>query len=79
MNLYLLSQSENTDWDTYDACIVVAYDAEEAKHILPRKYSKFGESRSSWCSSPDFVRVELIGVAVEGLEKGVVLASFNAG
>jgi len=73
MNLYLLSQDQNDDYDTYDSCIVAAADEESAKLITP------GSWGYSWCKSPEYVDVELIGKALEGTKEGVILASFNAG
>ena len=35
MNLYLLTQTENTGYDTYDSCVVIANTEEEAKLIHP--------------------------------------------
>jgi hypothetical protein len=78
MNLYLISQNENRDYDTYDSAIVAAVDEDAARNTHPggawrQRYD------TSWCKSPEAVNVELIGVAAEGIEPGVVLASFNAG
>lgn len=82
MNLYLLTQQEANDYDTYDACIVAARDEESAKNINPG--GDWGESHVSgfygaWCSGPDKVTAKLIGKAVKGTAAGIVLASFNAG
>ena len=35
MNLYLISQTVNYGWDTYDGAVVAAIDAESAKRIYP--------------------------------------------
>jgi hypothetical protein len=35
LNLYLLSQSVNKDWDTYDSCVVAAENEDDAKSIHP--------------------------------------------
>lgn len=35
MNIYLLSQTENDGYDTYDSCVVIAENEEEAKTIHP--------------------------------------------
>lgn len=82
MYIYLLSQIENDDYDTYDSIIVCAENEQEAKKIHPYgsiyKNSEAWES-TCWCSSPDNVEVELIGIAIKGLEKGIILGSFNAG
>lgn len=76
MNLYLLTQDVNMDWDTYDSVIVCAESEEEAVKIHPD-----GEYRwdDTWAENPSLVKCRKIGVADESIEKGVVLASFNAG
>lgn len=78
MNLYLLSQDENNDYDTYDSMVVAAESEEEARNIMPGAYN-WDDRYNAWCSSPDKVKVRSIGVAVEGTKKGTILASFNAG
>ena len=75
MNIYKISQEQNTGYATYDACIVIAPDEESAKNINPDDWT----TNSGWCSSPDLVKVELIGKAVKGSSVGCILSSFNAG
>jgi hypothetical protein len=77
MKLFLISQNENHDYDTYDSAVVCASSESEAKNMHPRD----GELRFNydWCSSVDFVNVQYIGEAAEGMKKGVICASFNAG
>lgn len=84
MNIYLIKQTENNDWDTYDGAVVYAPDEETARHLNPRSGEKMTEadwkqSFSSWCSSPTQVVVELIGKAKGVTKPGLVLSSFNAG
>ena len=76
MKLYRISQTENDGYDTYDSAIVAAVDEDDAAHIAP---CEFGGTYGAWCSCPDKVTVEHIGEAAPGIERGVVLASFNAG
>lgn len=84
MKLYLISQTENTDYDTYDAAVVVAESEEEARQLDPG--GKNGELfvwrtahfNNGWCSSPDQVQVDYLGTTVV-TRKGVICASFNAG
>ena len=84
MNLYLVSQSVNTEYDTYDSFVVVAPDEEYARHTHPRlttedKMDGFWWN-STWTSELDKVEVKLIGTAAKHLVKGqVICASFNAG
>lgn len=81
MNLYLLTQDVNVDWDTYDSVIVCAESEEEAVKIHPNGY--FFDTgwrwRNEWVETPKYVKCRKIGVADKSIEKGVVLASFNAG
>jgi hypothetical protein len=84
MNLYLLTQNANKEYNTYDSCIVAADTEDEARHIHPsafHKYDNWYESKTasySW-THPINVDVLFIGVAAPELCKGVVLASFDAG
>lgn len=78
MNLYKISQIENNDWDTYDGAIVCAETANEARCINPDDSDNY----NVWIHPTkvhQYVYVELIGKALENTQKGVVLASFNAG
>lgn len=86
MKLWKISQTENTDYDTYDSAIVAAETEEEAKKIHPYDsvFSEYNNweptyGQGNWCSSPEKVTCELIGEAKPGTESGVILASFNAG
>ena len=84
LKLFLISQDENDDYDTYDSAVVCAPDEEVARLMAPG--GKNGEPEdfegrpySSWCSSADKVKVQLIGDAAPDVAVGVVCASFNAG
>jgi hypothetical protein len=77
MNLYLISQTENQDYDTYDAAVVAAETIDEAQKTHPSAIKDW--IARTWASSPHQVRVELIGKAKDGTKAGVILASFNAG
>jgi hypothetical protein len=76
MKLYLLSQNDNTWYDTYDSCIVAANSEEEARTISPGFDGKFDKT---WAHSPETVEVKKIGITFDYKEPCVVLASFNAG
>lgn len=78
MNLYLISQTENSTWNTYDSAVVCAPDVETARNIIPGR-GKWGDSWSEWASCPENVSVKYLGEAHHEIEPGVVLASFNAG
>jgi len=91
MNLYLLTQSENTDYDTYDSCVVVAVTPAAARKIHPNgdNYDNRQEPGNKWnntypsgdwTSDPKKVTATLIGEAHKSLkENSVVIYSFNAG
>lgn len=79
MNLYLISQSVNHDYDTYDSAVVIAPDEEVAKTIHPSgDQTSWGWNYGGWCASPDQVSVKFLGVSDNPIQ-GLVLASFNAG
>jgi hypothetical protein len=79
MKLYLLTQNENSGYDTYDSCVVADENEEQARMIRP-SYPEWDEFiGNDWASSPENVNVTLLGVAVDGTEPGVICASFNAG
>lgn len=80
MYLYLVEQTVNQNYDTYDSFVVAAQNEEVAKNTHPSgRAGDWEEPYSSWCNSPDEVAVTLLGEAVEGTEYGVILASYNAG
>lgn len=75
--LWLLTQSENLGYDTYDSCVVAADTEEEAKLIMPGEYESFKSRR--WARSVDGVHAEKIGVTKSERRGKVIIASFNAG
>jgi len=87
MNLYLLTQTVNTGWDTYDSCVVAAETEVDAKYIHPSDYKNdpdenWWEEESNWYddwASPNKITITLIGLAVEGTNQGIICSSFNAG
>lgn len=81
MNLYLISQTKNTGYDTFDSAVVAAESEGDAKEIHPAGGSIYTNRclMYGWVKSPDDVSVELIGIANKGIESGVICGSFNAG
>ena len=83
MNLYLISQSDNNNYDTYNAAVVAAPDESVARTLKPSDgtvimdWSEF--DLFTWVRSPDQVKVKLIGTATPEQKQGLILASFNAG
>lgn len=81
MNLYYISQTENSDYDTYDSAVVCAKDEEQARNTHPRTGEPLKDmSRySGWVRDPASVSVCLIGKAARNTKVGVICASYNAG
>ena len=80
MNLYLISQTINNGYNTYDSAVVCAENEEEARMTHPdgrKDWDGEMDYWDDWCDAKD-VKVKLIGTSVEGVERGVVCASFNA-
>ena len=75
MKIYLISQSVNNNYDTYDAAVVIAAGEEFARDMHPSGYSR--EYTDDW-TTPENVKVEYLGETNEK-EARIVLASFNAG
>ena len=96
MKLWLISQDQNSNYDTFDSAVVAAETEEAAARIIPGwagmvinfwgKDGKLRERRNddierwpAWATDLSEVKVKYLGEAAEGIEAGVVLASFNAG
>lgn len=81
MNIYRISQTENSGYDTYDSAIVLAETEDEARNIHPGG-SDF-VIHGTWASHPEQVAVEYLGVAdtskIDSKHGRVLCASFNAG
>ena len=87
MNIYLISQTVNRNYDTYDSAIVCAKNEDDAKLIHPDSGRTWNPEACCWgpykwdytWTSPKEVSDMYIGMAKPGMTEGVVLASFNAG
>lgn len=85
MNLYLITQSETNDYDTYDSAVVAAETEGDARRTHPGKVEWVEENNEwkyqseTWCKHPSSVEVKLIGFAAPFTDPGVICASFNAG
>jgi hypothetical protein len=82
MKLFLISQEQNNRYDTYDSAVVAAPDEETARNMNPSNgvpMDDWKKNRNPWCNGPERVSVRYLGEAVDGVERGVVCASFNAG
>lgn len=71
MKLYLISQTVNNEYDTYDSAVVAAPSAQAAKKMEPG-------SLECW-TTPNNVTVKYLGTAKPRTKAGVILGSFNAG
>lgn len=81
MKLFLLSQTVNKDYDTYDSCVVACKTVDEALTMHPNgseNKETDDQTFSSWALPKD-VKVKYVGEATRGTKKGVICASFNAG
>ena len=82
MYLWLISQTMNQDYDTYDSAVVAAETIKKARYTSPSEFCENWDGKAvaydSWCAA-DYVKVTLLGLAIEGTKPGVICASFNAG
>ena len=86
LKIYLLSQNQHTGFDTYDSCVVCAYDIEDAKTItpdgdtLPEEFIRDADYHCFWCAEDtNHVYAKEIGYANENQTRGIICASFKAG
>ena len=91
MNIYLVSQNDNNDWDTFDSFVCYAPNEDEARRMLPdtgvllKPYEywnndgKHNNKYSTWAMNINAITVKLLGSNAEIKESGIILASFNAG
>lgn len=89
--LWLISQTDNSGYDTYDSAVVCAATEQDARLIHPDADSRW--SGDAWVyesglavwmdngwTTPEKVAVEQIGIPSTGVREGAVIcASFNAG
>ena len=85
MKLYLISQTENGGYDTFDSAVVAAPDENAAKEMHPdgkllKTSLDWKAETATWCHSKRKVKVEYLGIAVKGTKRGdIICRSFNAG
>lgn len=81
MNLYLINQDRNGDYDSFDSAVVVAESSEHAKRIHPDgSGTGLADRDTTWVSNPSLVTATFIGTAEKELKAGtVIVSSFNAG
>ena len=80
MKLYKLTQDINTGYDTYDSCVVVADNEDEARLIRPDRDEWVERYQSVyWAYKPEEVTVEEIGTTDKYDKPQLICSSFNAG
>jgi len=81
MNIYLLTQDINNDYDTYDAVVVSAESEEEARLMHPHGFdiTKASAHDDSWVKPDQIDRIKVTLIGVSCMRKCVILSSFNAG
>ena len=79
MNIYLVSQNENTAYNTFDAFVCYAESKEQARNMLPSIFIDWENTLDYWVPSPNKVKVTYLGIGKDGAETGVIIASYNAG
>lgn len=81
VKLWKISQDNNEDYDTYDSAVVCAETAFDAQMMHPSTGDDIKPTIgfSTWVSNPSDVTCEYLGEAKEGMQKGVICASFNQG
>jgi hypothetical protein len=85
MKLWLISQGDNCEYDSYDSAVVAAETRRDAQHTHPRGdidpsiKDPWAYYEYTWVKSPDQVDVNYLGVAEIDTKAGVICASFNAG
>lgn len=90
LKLWLIQQSANDGYDTFDSAVVAAADEEAASRLSPS--GDVWIEGKGWCwdgkptsypakdwTFPANVTVKLIGEALPSTKPGVICASFNAG
>lgn len=80
LNLYLVSQTENQDYEAFSAFIVAAESEEEAKSFDPYGGKMDWTAWNwHWCLTEKAVKVKLIGKAAKEQASEVILASSHTG
>ena len=81
MKLYRISQKKNRGYDTYGSAVVCAESKTDAASIHPNGrtcHTTDDEDCGEWAKQSDVIAT-YIGEAADGLLRGVIVASFNAG
>jgi len=73
MNIYLLERTGRVGYDEYEGFVIAADNETEARSLCDS-----ADEGDIWGNQLD-VTCTLIGIANDGVAKGIVLGSFNAG
>lgn len=93
LKLWLIEQTENNRYDTYDSAVVAALTEDDARHMHPNgskwsgdiesgeyEHKKWSYRHSDWAHHPRNVTATIVGNAHQSISEGDVLcASYNAG
>jgi len=80
MKLWLISRNDSVGYDEFDSAVVAAETDIEAGRMYPSDGTDIdGTEGGAWVSDVALVDVEYLGEAVDGTQKGVICASYNAG
>ena len=86
MNLYLITRNDGVDYDQYDSAVVAAPDEEDAKALIEQDL--YGWTNTDWkyvekvlveTHTELDITIKLIGTAIDEMQYGIVVDSFNAG
>jgi hypothetical protein len=81
MKIYRISQKKNRGYDTYGSAVVCAESETDAASIHPNGRTcrtTDDDDCGEWAKQSDVI-VEYIGEAAKGIQRCVIVASFNAG
>lgn len=95
MNIYLLEQSVNRDYDVFRECVVYAPTEHAARLMHPCEYITYEHDGTGWVdidflgtdyhrydntwANPEDVKVTYLGSNPEVTESKVICSDFNAG
>jgi hypothetical protein len=80
VRLFYLFRTNHVGWDEYDGLVVCAASEEDALLAAEEEHPWVPETpwMNTWAQREN-VTVQKLGTADEGVERGIVLGSFNAG
>jgi hypothetical protein len=78
MKIYLITRLYEIDWDEHIAAVVIAENEKEVWEIVQKEFNP-DHLFTSFPKDINLVEITYIGEPAESQEKGIVLASFNAG